>query len=203
MNGLTDDWSCSRHGRRRRGALPRACADYVERIRELRPGGGDAGSEAPFGSGPSRSRSSPPAAITAIDAVLEVRSKRLRAGPSARPSRATGSGNGFLPVRECRDRRSARAGSARPRRVACRLGRAPRQRHPGDLLARPLRARDLVAPGRPLPCALGAPERDRRRRGAGTTLNVPLPAGSGTGAFLDASTASSSRRSRHSHPNSS
>ena len=58
-----------------------------------------------------------------------------------------------------------------------RLGRAPRQRHPGHLLGRPRRALRVDAPVAALP-GHRAGHRDRRRRGApGSTINFPLPAG--------------------------
>ena len=163
---------------------------YVERIRELSTGrGGDAGSEAPFGNGSFPiAQLAAGGTITAIDAVLDGAVDNAYAlvrppGHHALPDR----GMGFCLFANV-------AVGVRHAQAARGLGRVAVvdwDVHHGNgtqaiFWRRPLGARDLAAPGRALPRALGARERDRRGRGAGTTLNVPLPAGSGTGAYLDA-----------------
>ncbi len=73
----------------------------------------------------------------------------LLADPASGPPRLGRSGDGLLPVQQRGDRRPSRAASPRPRpRSRRRLGRPPRQRHPGGLLRRSERALHLAPPGR-------------------------------------------------------
>ena len=81
----------------------------------------------------SRPRSSRPGA-----AIEAARARRLRARTAARAPRRAGARDGLLPLRL--DRRRGPLGAGRARggaRRDPRLGRAPRQRHPGDRRRRP------------------------------------------------------------------
>ncbi|CAA9563815.1 MAG: Deacetylases, including yeast histone deacetylase and acetoin utilization protein, partial [uncultured Thermomicrobiales bacterium] len=74
--------------------------------------------------------------------------QRLRTPPAARTPRDPRAGDGLLLLQQRRRRGALRAGPARPAAGRDpRLGRPPRERHPGRVLRRPLGAVHLVAPG--------------------------------------------------------
>ncbi len=83
--------------------------------------------------------------------------RRVRGRAPARPSRGPGPGDGVLPVQQRRGRRRQLAAAGREGGDR-RLGRPPRQRHPGHLLRRPERAlrvdaRVAAVPGHRACCA--------------------------------------------------
>ena len=87
--------------------------------------------------------------------------------------------DGFLRVQQCRARGAACAATARSlARADRRLGRAPRQRHPGHLL-RTVRSSFSARIRSPWYPGTGRADETGAAAGRGTTLNVPLPAGSG------------------------
>ncbi len=87
---------------------------------------------------------------------------RLRAGPAAGPPRHRRARHGFLSRQQRRGRRRVAHGT-RGAGAHRRLGRASRERHPGDLLGRPRRALRLDASAPPL-SRNGASRRGRRAR---------------------------------------
>ena len=104
------------------------------------------------------------------DAVERVDSRRRHDGAVSRSAAGASCparrGDGFLPVRQCGDRRPAgdrRIGSRS--RADHRLGRASRQRHARDLLARRA-GRLLLGPSLAILSRHGRREGDRRRAGA-------------------------------------
>ncbi len=144
--------------------------------------GGDAGHWTPFGRGTyDVAALAAGGCIAAADAVARrPRPQRLRARPPARPPRGAGRRLRLLRLLERRADRAAPPARARPRAGRDRrLGRAPRQRDAGDVLDGPDRARDLAAPGRPVPGRLGAPGGDRGRGGRGGDDQRPAAGGVG------------------------
>ena len=110
--------------------------------------------------------------------------------------------DGLLPVQQRRDRRPPRAARARRRAGRDRrLGRAPRQRHPGRSSGRPVGPVRLPAPGRPLPGRPRRRSRARRRRGArGDRQRAAAGRDAATRATRSRSSASSSRPFATSRP---
>ena len=115
--------------------------------------------------------------LAALDELERARRRgRLRAGPTAGPPRHRRPGHGLLPPQQRGRRRGVAHG---PRRAGPhrRLGRAPRERHPGDLLGRPRRALRLDPPAPALSRERAVPTRSAGRPRPGCTLNLPLPPG--------------------------
>ena len=129
------------------------------------------------------------AAGSGLEAVDGTRTRRRRLrvlrGPTARPPRGRGPRDGLLSVQQ---RRGHRRRAARPGRAGAdrRLGRAPRQRHPGHLLRPTARCLYVSMHEWPLYPGTGRLDDVGRGAGAGTTVNFPLPAGATGDVYLDA-----------------
>jgi hypothetical protein len=125
-------------------------------------------------------------ACTAVDLVLDGTRRRLRPDAPARPPRRSGLLRRLLPAQPRGGRGPApagtRTGGDRRRR------RAPRQRHPGRVLARPqvLYLSVHTDPDHQYPYFSGLPRRTREGAGHGTTRNLPLPPGTGDDGVLAA-----------------
>ena len=156
--------------------------------------------------GPSRSPSSRQAARSRRSTPCSTGGRqRLRARPAAGPPCAAAPGHGLLPVRERRARRASCPGSRGVGRVAVvdwdvHHGNGTQAR----LLGRPVRARDLAAPGRPVPARLGRSS----ARSVPATESAPrstsrCPPDLALARISTRSIASSFRRSRRSAPSSS
>ena len=165
-------------------------AEYVARIRELSAGrGGDAGEEAPFGSGSYEiALLAAGGTITAVDAVLDGRVDNAYAlvRPPGHHALA-GFGMGFclfanvaVAVRHAQAARGAGRVAVVDWDVHHGNGTQAAFWEDGTVLAVSLHQDGLY------PAGSGAALERGAGAGAGTTLNVPLPPGSGTGAYLEA-----------------
>ncbi len=165
-------------------------AHYLERFRALSDaGGGSLGQDAPIGPGSYEiARLSAGLAIAALDAVLagEADNAYFAVAAAGSPLPA-GPGDGLLFLRQ--HRRGHRGGQSAPRRRAGRgagLGRAPRQRHPGDLLPARRRVEHFLHQDGCFPPGYSGAEDIGEDRGRGFNLNVPLLPGGGHDAYMQA-----------------
>jgi acetoin utilization deacetylase AcuC-like enzyme len=164
--------------------------EYVGRIRELSAGrGGDAGSEAPFGSGSFEIASlAAGGTIAAVDAVLDGRVDNAYAlvrPPGHHALADLGMGfcifaNVAVAVRHAQAARGLGRVAVVDWDVHHGNGTQAAFWEDGSVLAISLHQDGLY------PTSSGSVEEIGAGAGAGTTVNVPLPAGSGRGAYLDA-----------------
>ena len=124
------------------------------------------------------------------------RARRLRRGPAARPPRRCRLLRRLLLPQQRGRGRAVPARSRRRARRGHRHRRAPRQRHPGDLLRAP--ATCSTAPRTSIPAQgwfphfVGFADEQGAGDGTGANRNIPLPPGAGDEEWLRATEASSS-----------